>query len=363
MDEKAPFKASGSKACKAGFGTKASRLRLGAHQPHPGAGAKTQLLAPSPKADAQTAQRVCKVCGQEQPMRAFHPNGKGGWRWQCRECEKQRNYAWRKANPERWKELQRRLSKKRSEKLPTVSREPTAEEIASAGSTRTCRQCGKHKELHEFDFLPVVRHWRWTCIACRNVKQLVYNNANLERHRRQARESWKRRHPAKWPKGKWPRPPVGDRKVCAHCKVDKPISEFKMLKNGRPGWCKECMKATLREHYQNNKEYYRLKCQVRQNRRRSNNAVGIDKLTPARWLQLCANVDTRCVYCGSAGDLTMDHIIPVVEGGTNHWKNYVPACLSCNMQRHTKAFVEFCDMKHVDPFAVLLKVRGDLQCL
>jgi hypothetical protein len=47
MDEKAPFKASGSKACKAGSGTKASRLRLDAHQPHSGAGAKAQLLARS----------------------------------------------------------------------------------------------------------------------------------------------------------------------------------------------------------------------------------------------------------------------------------------------------------------------------
>lgn len=38
----------------------------------------------------------------------------------------------------------------------------------------------------------------------------------------------------------------------------------------------------------------------------------------------------RCVYCGTAERLTIDHAIPLARGGTNWPANIVPACLSCN---------------------------------
>lgn len=40
-----------------------------------------------------------------------------------------------------------------------------------------------------------------------------------------------------------------------------------------------------------------------------------------------------CQYCGRAclpGQLSIDHIIPRHQGGTNNWKNCVAACKSCN---------------------------------
>jgi len=43
-----------------------------------------------------------------------------------------------------------------------------------------------------------------------------------------------------------------------------------------------------------------------------------------------------CQYCGRehlSGDLTIDHIIPKVQGGANDWQNVVACCRSCNIRK------------------------------
>lgn len=51
---------------------------------------------------------------------------------------------------------------------------------------------------------------------------------------------------------------------------------------------------------------------------------------------LYARDKNRCQYCGqrfSAADLTLDHVIPRVQGGENSWSNLVCACLKCNTKK------------------------------
>lgn len=38
----------------------------------------------------------------------------------------------------------------------------------------------------------------------------------------------------------------------------------------------------------------------------------------------------ECLYCGSRGDLTLDHVMPKSRGGTTTWSNLVTACKRCN---------------------------------
>jgi len=52
------------------------------------------------------------------------------------------------------------------------------------------------------------------------------------------------------------------------------------------------------------------------------------------------NILTRdghvCQYCGrefGATDLTIDHIIPKVQGGVNDWTNVVACCRCCNIRK------------------------------
>ncbi len=41
----------------------------------------------------------------------------------------------------------------------------------------------------------------------------------------------------------------------------------------------------------------------------------------------------RCVYCGSARELTFDHVIPRAYGGTTTWENVTTACAPCNLRK------------------------------
>jgi|TARA_Y100001970_G_scaffold164447_1_gene200916 hypothetical protein len=46
--------------------------------------------------------------------------------------------------------------------------------------------------------------------------------------------------------------------------------------------------------------------------------------------------DYECAYCGSAKDLTIDHIVPRSKGGTDFTKNVVCCCHDCNQSKsHT----------------------------
>ena len=63
----------------------------------------------------------------------------------------------------------------------------------------------------------------------------------------------------------------------------------------------------------------------------------------ARRLQLCAEQNHRCAYCGlafiyNAGSAhplapTIEHVIRLADGGLRVWENEVAACWSCNNRR------------------------------
>lgn len=49
-----------------------------------------------------------------------------------------------------------------------------------------------------------------------------------------------------------------------------------------------------------------------------------------------------CVYCGKeSGDLHIEHIVPVVRGGTDDLTNLTLSCPTCNLRKHTQTAEEF----------------------
>lgn len=55
--------------------------------------------------------------------------------------------------------------------------------------------------------------------------------------------------------------------------------------------------------------------------------------TAQEWQELLARTNNKCTYCGVQGKMTKDHIIALVNGGTNDISNITPACLSCNSRK------------------------------
>lgn len=51
-----------------------------------------------------------------------------------------------------------------------------------------------------------------------------------------------------------------------------------------------------------------------------------------------------CVYCNSTDNLSLDHIIPRIKGGSNSERNLITACVSCNSERQDRDFDTFVKM-------------------
>lgn len=46
--------------------------------------------------------------------------------------------------------------------------------------------------------------------------------------------------------------------------------------------------------------------------------------------------NNQCAYCGSAKNLTIDHVLPKSRGGKNEWTNLVTCCHKCNFKKADK---------------------------
>jgi 5-methylcytosine-specific restriction endonuclease McrA len=60
------------------------------------------------------------------------------------------------------------------------------------------------------------------------------------------------------------------------------------------------------------------------------------------WKRKCA--EGKCYYCENEippGELTMDHIVPVVRGGKSAKNNVAPACKECNSKKKHSLPIEW----------------------
>jgi 5-methylcytosine-specific restriction endonuclease McrA len=66
-------------------------------------------------------------------------------------------------------------------------------------------------------------------------------------------------------------------------------------------------------------------------------------VSSAEWERLLAMHDYSCAYCGSAENITRDHMTPIARGGRDEPDNVVPACRSCNSQKGARTVDEYID--------------------
>jgi 5-methylcytosine-specific restriction endonuclease McrA len=73
-------------------------------------------------------------------------------------------------------------------------------------------------------------------------------------------------------------------------------------------------------------------CQQRENAKKRAAASGYSgkHFTTQQWRALVESYGGVCVACGSAEDLSVDHVIPLSLGGSNAIENIQPLYESCN---------------------------------
>jgi 5-methylcytosine-specific restriction endonuclease McrA len=60
------------------------------------------------------------------------------------------------------------------------------------------------------------------------------------------------------------------------------------------------------------------------------------ELTYLEWTEILDQYGCRCAYCKTEKDITIDHIVPLVKGGTHTKSNVQPLCRSCNSKKGSK---------------------------
>ena len=74
---------------------------------------------------------------------------------------------------------------------------------------------------------------------------------------------------------------------------------------------------------------------VKARRARLKGARTVEGFSTEAWHQMVKTYRGRCAYCGKkTDDLTQDHVMPLIQGGSHCASNIVPACRSCNSRKH-----------------------------
>lgn len=87
-----------------------------------------------------------------------------------------------------------------------------------------------------------------------------------------------------------------EQKTCIKCHETKNITEFNRKKDRRLARCKICTREQIRQHYQNNKQYYIDKAQYLRKKNRQN----LLEYWSKHYCVDCGEDDPRC--------LTFDHV-------------------------------------------------------
>jgi 5-methylcytosine-specific restriction endonuclease McrA len=145
-----------------------------------------------------------------------------------------------------------------------------------------------------------------------------------------------------------------DGKVCSSCGAWKPLAKYGRQPDmaggvraicstceGRDAYAKyreRCI-AVVRAYQKRHPDEHRMRKRAADRRRHGRAVVG-PGVTTAQLRRMIAVYDGKCVYCGADAD-TIDHVLPLSRGGLHEIDNLVPACSSCNFEKHDKTPMEW----------------------
>lgn len=234
----------------------------------------------------------------------------------------------------------------------------------SDSTTKRCTKCGEEKPLEQF---PRAKQNRdglssWCRQCTNNQRKQRYQNdpAYKEQMKARTREIYhtdeQYRNSVKERSRKRSREMT---ETGARRNDEQRAKQRKWSKNRNPADVRRWKRAWHRLRYETDPEWrekerqrskQRLKAirstaegleRWRQYKRRSQHVRRIHQqnagtYTNAEWNELCARYNHRCLCCGESRPLTIDHIVPISQGGSNTIDNLQPLCRSCNSRKNNR---------------------------
>lgn len=102
-----------------------------------------------------------------------------------------------------------------------------------------------------------------------------------------------------------------------------------------PSWGERCLPCRAKFQTVRSDDDYRV---VR--RQRAHAAPGLNSYRQSLLLAKWKRDGRPCAYCAAPAD-TIDHVVPLVRGGTNYEGNLVPACRKCNCSKSSRTITEW----------------------
>lgn len=237
-------------------------------------------------------EKQCKTCLAQKPADAFRPN-----RWECRDCE---NLLRR----EKYKNKDQYYHAQKGRKKEWYASLSEKEKIRRQAEENQRRKVARERELtDEYALNP------------------IYHDMTFEKFLSVNR----RRRPEICPLvQKVGRKKKSQRKYYYEC-TEKERNEYRQRYWQNP----ERERARVKRYKLANPDK-----QAQWNSTRRKALEGVKKtFDSSQWEEVKARFRNRCAYCGERKPLTVDHVIPVSQGGDHSISNIVPACQACNSSK------------------------------
>jgi hypothetical protein len=310
--------------------------------------------------DDNTQTKQCAKCKAHKPLTAFtkRRNTKDGLYCYCRACVqakgriyqaenadaiRARRRARYAANREQVQEQHRRYYAERGRFCQRAYYAANAERIRAqrrmhraANREKACEARRQYRIKNAEKCRAYMSAYRATKAEQIRCQRRVYYAANAERLRTVAR-AWRHAH-------------------LDH--VKKHRNEHRRQNRERIKAVRRAYEERNRERIQTrNREYKRrdpIANRIREHRRRARKRAAGGHHTAAQWRALCDFFGNVCLCCGAAGNLSIDHVIPISRGGNDDITNVQPLCLPCNQSKRDQE-IDYRDPERLAAFLATLQ--------
>lgn len=251
--------------------------------------------------------RVCKKCLRELPHSSFYrqKNGRDGIRTKCNKCSINEANTYTRKNVLQNKDGSHSVDQKRCHhcKETKISTEFYKLACSKDGLNPRCKKCLRQAfkaNPNRIEKARIkLREWRNNNIDRARATDKAWRERNIEKSRERGREFGRKSYK------KYYSEMMADPKRKARRRETARKTE--KLKNGR------------------------------------RRAMGFGSHSWDEWVSVVAMAGNKCLKCGIIGtpeSLSIDHVIPVIKGGSNFITNIQPLCFSCNSSKGAK-FIDY----------------------